>query len=172
MRIAKALISSAFALFATSAAFAAEKAPLTSDEIMKFFADQEATRGICVGTEEECGGVAKKPAGFNLRLTFDKDSADLTPEAKSNLDAFATALKSPSLSVASFVIEGHTDASGSDGHNMDLSQRRADSVVAYLASLGVDNSKLKPVGLGEGAPVTKDAYDPENRRVETRLILE
>lgn len=172
MRITKALISSTFALFAASSAWAAEKSALSPDEILKFFADQEATRGICVGTEDECGGAAKKPAGFNLRLTFAKDSAELTADAKTNLDAFATALKSPSLSVASFVIEGHTDASGSDSHNMDLSQRRADSVVAYLASLGVDNSKLKPVGLGEGAPVTQDAFDPENRRVETRLILE
>lgn len=172
MRITKILIASTFAMFAAGAAMAAEKSALSPEDIVKFFADQEATRGICVGTEEECGGAAKKPAGFNLRLTFDKDSADLTADAKTNLDAFAMALKSPSLSVASFMIEGHTDASGSDGHNMDLSQRRAESVVTYLAALGVDNSKLKPVGMGEAAPVTTDAYDPENRRVETRLILE
>lgn len=172
MRIANTLIATSFALFSAGAAFAGEKAAFAPEDIVKFFADQEATRGICVGTEEECGGAAKKPAGFNLRLTFGKDSAELTADAKANLETFASALKSPSLSVASFMIEGHTDASGSDGHNMDLSQRRAEAVVTYLAGLGVDNSKLKPVGMGEAAPVTSDAFDPENRRVETRLILE
>jgi outer membrane protein OmpA-like peptidoglycan-associated protein len=151
---------------------AEEKAAYSPADIVKFFADQEATRGICVGTEEECGGAAKKPAGFNLRLTFAKDSADLTDEARVNLESFAEALKSPSLSVAAFVIEGHTDASGTDAHNLGLSQRRAENVVSYLASLGVDKSKLEAVGLGEGTPMTADPLDPENRRVETRLVIQ
>ena len=172
MRITTALLASGLAAIMSGQSLAGEKPAYSPDDIVKFFADQDKSRGICVGTEEECGVADQKPAGFNLRLTFGKDSADLTEEAKANLESFAAALKSPSLSVAAFAIEGHTDASGTDGHNMNLSQRRADAVVAYLTSLGVEQDKLKPVGMGETAPATGDAFDPENRRVETRLILE
>lgn len=160
-------------LFASASAGAfAGDAAYSPEDILKFFSSQEATRGICVGTEQECGFADKKPAGFNLRLTFDKDSSDLTGEAKTNLDVFATALKTPSLSVATFSIEGYTDASGSDSHNKSLSDRRAEAVVAYLSQQGVDASKLKAVGYGEAKPVGSDPYDPANRRVETRLVIQ
>jgi outer membrane protein OmpA-like peptidoglycan-associated protein len=172
MRIGTTLLAGSIVLLVAGPAGAGGSSAYSPEDIVKFFANQDASRGICVGTDEECGPTDKKPAGFNLRLNFAKDSAMLSDEARANLDSFAAALNSPSLSVASFAIEGHTDASGTDQHNMDLSQRRADSVVTYLAGLGVDPTKLKPVGLGETAPATADAYDAENRRVETRLILE
>jgi len=168
----KSLVIAAGLCITGSAAGLAGEAAYTPEDIVKFFSSQEATRGICVGTEQECGFADKKPAGFNLRLSFDKDSAVLSEEARTNLDAFATALKSPSLSVATFSIEGYTDASGSDSHNQDLSDRRAQSVVAYLAERGIDASKLKAVGFGESKPMGNDPFDPANRRVETRLVIQ
>ena len=171
MRWNTLVIAAALVAAGSTAGFAGEAA-YSPEDILKFFSSQEATRGICVGTEQECGFADKKPAGFNLRLTFDKDSSDLTGEAKTNLDVFATALKTPSLSVATFSIEGYTDASGSDSHNKSLSDRRAEAVVAYLSQQGVDASKLKAVGYGEAKPVGSDPYDPANRRVETRLVIQ
>ena len=171
MRWNTLVIAAALVAAGSTAGFAGEAA-YSPEDILKFFSSQEATRGICVGTEQECGFADKKPAGFNLRLNFEKDSAALNDEAKTNLDAFAAALKSPSLSVATFAIEGYTDASGSDGYNKDLSDRRAEAVVAYLSQLGVDGSKLKAVGYGEAKPVGDDPLDPANRRVETRLVIQ
>ena len=171
MRWKTLVIASGFFVSGSALGFAGEAA-YSPEDIVKFFSSQEATRGICVGTEEECGFADRKPAGFNLRLNFEKDSASLTDAAKTNLDAFASALKTPSLAVATFSIEGYTDASGSDGHNQDLSNRRADTVVAYLAGQGVDKAKLKASGFGETKPVNDDPFDPANRRVETRLVIQ
>jgi outer membrane protein OmpA-like peptidoglycan-associated protein len=132
-----------------------------------------ATRGICIGTETECGtpqpdGMSR--VGFDLLITFDMDSATLTPEAKENLDEFAKALKDPKLSAANFEVDGHTDAYGGEDYNMELSERRAEAVIQYLSGLGVDTSNLTPKGFGKTQPRAADPYDAVNRRVETRLV--
>jgi outer membrane protein OmpA-like peptidoglycan-associated protein len=63
-------------------------------------------------------------------------------------------------------IEGHTDAAGSPGYNVSLSKRRALSVGEYLVSQGVDPSRLILVGKGMTEPLTRNPYDPTNRRVQ------
>ena len=171
MRFKTLLLASALVYFSALSSFAGEAA-YSPEDIVKFFSDQEATRALCVGTEQDCGFAEKKPMGFNLRVTFEKNSADLTDEARTNLSAFAAALKSPSLAVANFSIDGYTDASGSDTYNKNLSEKRAEAVVAFLGELGVDTSKLKAQGFGEAAPLGSDPFDPENRRVETKLIVQ
>ena len=171
MRMKKMLLVGAFVSFGALSAIAGEAA-YSPDDIVKFFSDQQATRGICVGTEEECGFADKKPSGFNLRVNFEKNSANLTEEAKVNLSAFAQALKSPSLAVANFSIEGYTDATGSDEYNRVLSGKRAESVVSFLSGAGVDASKLQAKGFGKESPLGEDPFDPANRRVETRLVLQ
>jgi OOP family OmpA-OmpF porin len=170
MRWKTLLLASLVACGGSLAAQAGEAA-YSAKDILSFFNEQQKTRGICVGTEEECGFADKKPAGFNLRLTFEKNSADLTEDAKVNLSAFAEALKSESLAAVRFSVEGYTDASGSDSYNQNLSEKRAKSVVAYLNELGVDKMKLEPKGFGETAPLG-DPLDPANRRVETRLLFQ
>ena len=50
-------------------------------------------------------------------------------------------------------VEGHTDTDGDDAHNLDLSQRRAESVVAYLAKQGIDRARLTAQGFGETQPI-------------------
>src|SRR3972149_6958530 len=98
---------------------------------------------------------------------FAFDSAQLTSEAKSRLDAAVAAINAnPSDTVS---IEGHTDSMGSDAYNSQLSQRRARAVVDYLVSKGVSASRLKAVGKGENHPVaSNDTREgrAKNRRVE------
>ena len=113
----------------------------SSDDIVKFFAtavDLGASRGICVGTEEECASKAETPVrtGLDMLINFDLDSADLSPEAREKLGEFANALKDNRLKSHSFVVEGYTDASGPEHYNVGLSQRRAQSVSAFLLSNG------------------------------------
>jgi outer membrane protein OmpA-like peptidoglycan-associated protein len=67
------------------------------------------------------------------------------------------------------LIEGHTDNVGSDETNLNLSQRRANSVQSYLVSQGVNAARLSSSGLGEGSPVADNDTDTgrqQNRRVE------
>ena len=104
-----------------------------------------------------------------LPVQFAFDSADILPSARQQLDALAEGiLMLPTLQ--SVVIEGHTDASGSDQYNEQLSQRRAYAVKRYLvASHHIDPARLRAVGLGEFAPLSgRDAYAAENRRVQFR----
>ncbi len=111
---------------------------------------------------------AKPPATIALEVRFDFNSATLTPEARDVLVQLAAALKAPALAENSFLIEGHTDATGADGYNQDLSERRADAVMSFLTrEHGVDADRLVAVGRGES-----ELLDPQhassgvNRRVE------
>ena len=68
------------------------------------------------------------------------------------------------------MIEGHTDSIGGRDYNLDLSRRRAQAVVEYLTSLGVDASRLQVRGYGFDRPLDgRSAASVENRRVEAVL---
>src|SRR6185312_3288673 len=102
----------------------------SSDDIVKFFAGQVnlgASRGICIGTEDECRSKkaeAAPPKGLDMLVNFDLDSASLTPDARAKLEEFAKALKDDRLRKLDFRVEGYTDASGSEVHNEKLSAQR------------------------------------------------
>jgi outer membrane protein OmpA-like peptidoglycan-associated protein len=162
------------ALLPLSPAFA-QQPDYSADDIVRFFEapKPQATRGICVGSDEECGmKTEERPLTFDLLVTFEKNSANLTEAAQNNLLQFSAALRHPKLVSSRFAVEGFTDASGSGSHNLDLSQRRADSVVSFLNDLGIDPARLEAKGFGETRMRMPDPYDPGNRRVETRRISE
>ena len=147
----------------------------SSNQIVDFFiksANMGAARGICIGTVDECSSTSPKPAGFDMLVNFGHNSAELTAEAKVNLEQIANALKDQRLSAANFVVEGHTDAIGSENYNLSLSERRANSVTSYLLDRGVSSDKVTAVGIGESSPRANDAFDPTNRRVEIRINLQ
>lgn len=173
--------SSAFALAAVLFSTHVSADPLQkSEDIVKFFTgagNLGASRGICVGTEEECKSKNEKDAapnktGLDMMINFGLDSAQLDQTARAELDEFAKALKDNRLSTFSFVVEGHTDASGPDRYNQDLSQRRAQSVAAFLTANGVQAARLEAIGLGKSHPRVANPYDPVNRRVEMRIRTE
>jgi len=102
---------------------------------------------------------------------FEFNKAELLPAAYPILNELAeTMKKNPETR---WRIEGHTDAIGSDSYNMDLSRRRAESVLNYLLSQGIDRSRLEVLPLGESVPIaTNDTQEGRamNRRVEIKLI--
>lgn len=106
-------------------------------------------------------------------VLFASGSSELQPGASRALGEVADLLNEyPDRQVA---IEGHTDGVGSDTYNRDLSQRRADSVAAFLRSRGVDSSRLTVRGIGESMPVASNddnAGRQANRRVEIVLAPE
>jgi outer membrane protein OmpA-like peptidoglycan-associated protein len=134
------------------------------------------TRGLTAGHGVEAATPEAGAPGSgvvpDLRVTFAFGSADLTPQARAQLDELAQALKTDALSSFRFRVSGHTDAVGSDEYNEWLSQERAGSVVSYLASQhGVESQRLQAIGFGEREMA--DAQNPQsgvNRRVEIRTL--
>ncbi len=106
---------------------------------------------------------------LSLPVQFAFDSAEILPSARAQLDALAEGVRLLPDSTR-VVIEGHTDAAGSDDYNQQLSMRRAQSVKRYLAAVhGIDPSRLRAMGLGEYAPLVGMAPTAaENRRVQFR----
>ena len=107
----------------------------------------------------------------DLRMSFVTGSAELTPAGKREALKFITALQSPALSTRKFRIEGHTDSVGSRESNIELSKRRAQSVVDFLASQGADAAKFDVQGYGPDKPLDgRSAANGANRRVEVVLV--
>jgi outer membrane protein OmpA-like peptidoglycan-associated protein len=108
---------------------------------------------------------------FESGLLFDFNSDRIKPAAAENLRNLARSLNNyPNTDL---VIVGHTDDIGSDEFNQDLSQRRARAAANYLASLGVNPSRLRVYGRGESEPVAANASDvgrQQNRRVEVAIF--
>lgn len=157
-------------LAAGAAPAIAAEANYKSEDVVSFLLDAAKvgeTRGICVGTPQECATTA--PAGFDVSVTFEKNSSILTPDAVTKLHQVALALTDPRLVGAKFAIDGYTDASGSDAYNQVLSDMRAKSVASYLVQQGVEADRLVAMGLGETSPRMPDPMDPMNRRVELSL---
>ena len=102
-------------------------------------------------------------------IYFDTDKATLKDESTSVLEQVRALLEArPQLQL---VVAGHTDAEGGDDHNMALSARRAEAVVAWLGEHGIDVSRLRAEGHGESRPVANNATGEGralNRRVEIR----
>jgi OOP family OmpA-OmpF porin len=106
----------------------------------------------------------------SLTVNFANGSADLTPDAIKALDTLGQALSSQDLAGYKFRIEGHTDTVGSAGYNRELSERRAEAVVDYIAKkYSVDPSRLQAVGMGEEGLLVQtppQTAEPRNRRVQ------
>lgn len=117
--------------------------------------------------------IAIENTGSELKVTlpqallFASDSATLSPALESDLRALAGNLNSYPDSTVRIV--GHTDDTGSEAHNYDLSERRAYAVSWVLEGAGVRNDRLQPVGMGESQPVAANLTEEgkaQNRRVE------
>lgn len=108
-------------------------------------------------------------AALSLPVPFAFDSSDILPDARPQLDALAQGLMRLPQE-RRIVIEGHTDAAGSQPYNERLSMRRAQAVKRYLVAVHrIDPSRLLAVGLGEFAPLEgTDPMAARNRRVQFR----
>lgn len=107
---------------------------------------------------------------FKGDVTFDTDSTVVRPGLQSEITRVATVMNQyPNTLVR---VEGHTDSTGSDDYNMDLSNRRAAAVRNLLTSRGVADHRIDVVGYGESMPVATnntEAGRQKNRRVEIKI---
>jgi OmpA-OmpF porin, OOP family len=141
---------------------------VTQSALIEALDPPERLRNIRV----EATGEKPKPAAVSLLITFQTNSAELTPQAKQSLDVLGGALNSDRLHDVAFQIEGHADPRGEEDINQKLSEARAGSVRAYLMQAqNIDQSRLKAVGMGERFPVRpEDPAAEENRRVTFKAL--
>lgn len=132
-----------------------------------------APAGAATSASVSTGNSGANPGGgsqgLSLPVQFGFDSTVIFPEAREQLDAVAAGIKMIPRTQP-VVIEGHTDATGDDAYNLDLSKRRAESVKQYLVGAhGIDPRRLRVIGQGKRAPIDPvDPYGPVNRRVQFR----
>ena len=163
----------------------ADDSSLTAEQRAAKFLAQQATRGLVIapsgenadavvedGTAlpEDTTYVALDPnSQVNFEIKFAFDSAALEPTEVAKLDTLCEVVKTSEI--AQFKIIGHTDASGSDSYNQNLSLLRAEEVKRHMVeNCGVPDAKLIAVGMGEAFPM--DPNDPRsdvNRRVEFQV---
>lgn len=124
------------------------------------------TRSLRVQRDTPGQQAARKPSA-SLLITFETNSADLTPQAKKQLDVVAAALRNNKLAEYGFNVEGHADPRGVHDANLSLSQQRAESVRNYLISAhSIEAKRLKAVGKGDSEVLNaKNPAAVENRRV-------
>jgi outer membrane protein OmpA-like peptidoglycan-associated protein len=105
---------------------------------------------------------------INVEVTFDTNSSVIKSDSYSGLDRAVDLLKRvPSMRG---VIEGYTDATGSDAYNLKLSERRAAAVSDYLAKHGIDAARVPSKGFGEAQPIA-DNKTAEGRAQNRRVVL-
>ena len=146
---------------------------LQAEKVARAKAEQETADALAAlaklaAVKNEARGMVITLSGSVL---FASNQSALLPEAKTRLDQVVAVLLT--TRERKLVVEGHTDSQGSDSFNLDLSQRRADSVRDYLVQSGYEGDLVVAHGMGEGHPVA-DNGAPEgranNRRVE--IIIE
>ena len=144
---------------------------LANDSAMNDFVQRIflAGKGAKVGKKEAAKEApASKEVSMALLVEFDTGKADVKPKYHNDIKKVADFMKKYPDTNA--IIEGHTDNVGKEAANMKLSQRRADSVKAYLVKkFGIDSSRLKAVGYGPNEPIASNATEEgkqKNRRAK------
>lgn len=129
---------------------------------------RERTRGTDVEVTRQGDDLLLNiPSGIN----FAYNSANVQPQFRATLDKVAGVLADYKETYVD--VYGHTDSTGSDSYNQDLSERRARSVADYLSSHGVQDARIATRGFGETQPIASnetEAGRAENRRVEIKIV--
>ncbi|MFC3196914.1 OmpA family protein [Parapedobacter deserti] len=128
------------------------------NHVQRDFGDAEMTdRGIMVT--------------FDADVLFPLNSSYLTNRAKSEIDKLVQLLND--YPGASLIVDGHTDATGTEEYNQWLSEKRAESVKKYAVERGINGSRITTHGYGQAKPVapnnTKEGRQ-RNRRVEVTIV--
>lgn len=146
----------------------------------KVKAEAEAIENATVQTVKDKNGLDCVKVTFDSGILFSTGKSDLTAAAKASLQTFATNVLKPDQTLA-VAIWGYTDNQGFKGKtaeqsaqlNVELSQKRADSVKSYLQTLGIPSSQITgSIGYGEADPVADNSTEAgreQNRRVEAYL---
>lgn len=147
---------------------------LTKEKAAREKAEREAAQAMA--DLKRIADVKNESRGMVITLSgsvlFPTNESTLLPAAMVKLNEVADALIKGNPD-SNITIEGHTDSQGQRQYNMDLSQKRAESVKAQLVSRGVAADRIKTVGVGPDRPIADNKSAEgraNNRRVE--IIVE
>ncbi len=136
------------------------------DEQIRELEEATAGSGVDVTQTPDGDGIL-----VNLpEITFAVNSTAISPGMRDTLDEVAQSMINYPNSLID--VMGHTDSTGSDAYNLDLSKRRAESVANFLSSRGVSRARIETIGYGEQYPIadnTSEMGRAQNRRVEIRI---
>jgi len=127
--------------------------------------------------KRDLAGAKVERVGEGIKITFDSgilfdvDKATLKPQSMENLKKLAGILQK--YQDTNILLEGHTDNTGSDTHNLELSRARAQSVANYLATLQVAAPRFTIMGYGEAQPIAANdevTGRQANRRVDLAVM--
>jgi outer membrane protein OmpA-like peptidoglycan-associated protein len=138
-------------------------APRSDPELAKPDVPKKVAAAVKPAHRAEAAAPVGDAVGF--RINFALNSAIVPPDYDRHIDQIGELLRQePDLKL---VVEGHTDAIGSEQYNLDLSERRAISVAHYLVVRhGIEPERLQIAGKGKAEPLVENPYDPRNRRVQ------
>jgi len=127
------------------------------------------------GSERVVEGAGEKTVTLAADVLFAFDRADLAPEALARLDELAAELDD--LGPRTVTVTGYTDGRGEPAYNLDLSQRRAESVRTALAERVGGGFTFEVEGRGESDPVAPNekpdgSDNPEGRAVNRRVVIQ
>jgi len=146
---------------------AVSQAPAPAPSPAPALAPSAAGRAVAPVEIRSADSAAAGPAGVARVIYFDYDSFSIRPEFQSAVDAHSRFLTSNTA--RKIAIEGHTDERGGREYNLALGQKRAEAVRRSMTLLGVAESQIEAVSLGEEKPAqtgsTEEAY-ARNRRAE------
>jgi OOP family OmpA-OmpF porin len=106
------------------------------------------------------------------RIEFDGGNREISPDSYGALDRVAATIER--CREATIEVAAHTDSDGSNAHNLELSQARADAILEYLVDAGVKRERITAVGHGEANPVADNSTEEgkaANRRIEFVLAV-
>ena len=127
--------------------------------------------------ERDIAGARVERVGEGIKITFssgimfDIDRAVLNDQYKGELGELATILNK--YEDTNILLEGHTDSTGTEEHNLDLSKKRSQSVANYLATQNVNPTRFTIMGYGESQPIASNETSEgraQNRRVEVAIF--
>lgn len=131
---------------------------------------QELANQAAVETITDANGLTAIKVTFDADMTFPKNGYTLKSSAQSAVKKFAANINTADLVNTEIQIKGHTDSSGGDRINQPLSEKRAKAVGDILRANGVSNTRIVEMGLASSEPITGNAADAANRRVEVYVL--